>query len=481
MTSTLWLPDPTFFEHATTHGASISTALCESIAVDIKEQRLLPGDMLPTQRLLARRMAISLGTVHRAYQEATHRGLIRGEVGRGCFILETRTQSSLSRLALTRTNTTEATNGERRSCTSVDLSRNLSLPLSLPTLLHRELRDAISAVTVADYLRRDAAGGSDAAKAAGSMWIGSSRHDETLVVGGAQLALNVIFSALTVPGDCILADALSFPGLRLAAQLHRLRVVPLTGTSNRPEPEVLRAAIVRHKPKLWFTIPTLHNPTASIMPDDLRRSLAGVANKAGLVVVEDDVYGFLARETISLAVQCEQGIRLVSMAKSTLAGLRIAYLNSSPTIAQKLVSAIEALCWMAPPASAALASTLIANGIAMSLAEWKQRELTIRLATARNVLGRRLLCEADASLHGWLMLPTRWNPSSFTEACAHRGVLVSPADEFLSTPKATSPNAVRISFGTTATVEELEGALVLVAELLAARPVSQRDGRPVHK
>jgi DNA-binding GntR family transcriptional regulator len=100
VTTTLWLPDAERLGVAVSEGKSLANAICEALALDIAMQRLLPGDTLPKQRLLARRLSLSLGTVHRAYQLATTRGLIRGEVGRGCFVLEHRNDQSLSRLSL---------------------------------------------------------------------------------------------------------------------------------------------------------------------------------------------------------------------------------------------------------------------------------------------------------------------------------------------------------------------------------------------
>jgi hypothetical protein len=56
------------------------------------------------------------------------------------------------------------------------------------------------------------------------------------------------------------------------------------------------------------------------------------------------VYGFLSAEPLpSLAAQCEFGIHLVSIAKSTHAGLRIAYVNTNPEIAARLRYSIETL------------------------------------------------------------------------------------------------------------------------------------------
>src|SRR5580765_1065602 len=61
--------------------------LTDAIRRDIEAGRLQPGDRLPPQRDLADTLAMTLGTVTRAYQAAAKRGLVAGEVGRGTYVL----------------------------------------------------------------------------------------------------------------------------------------------------------------------------------------------------------------------------------------------------------------------------------------------------------------------------------------------------------------------------------------------------------
>ena len=61
-------------------------AIAEALADDAGGGRLRPGTRLPTHRDLADRLGVTVGTVTRAYAEATRRGLVSGEVGRGTFL-----------------------------------------------------------------------------------------------------------------------------------------------------------------------------------------------------------------------------------------------------------------------------------------------------------------------------------------------------------------------------------------------------------
>src|SRR5262245_26634403 len=67
-------------------GAPKYLAIADAIARDVDAGVLEPGVQLPTHRELAKRLGVTVGTVTRAYDEASRRGLTSGEVGRGTFV-----------------------------------------------------------------------------------------------------------------------------------------------------------------------------------------------------------------------------------------------------------------------------------------------------------------------------------------------------------------------------------------------------------
>ena len=75
-----WVPD--LSDRPGPKYLSITRAMVDDIATGA----LQPGMQLPTHRELAYQLGVTVGTVSRAYAEATRRGLIDGEVGRGTFI-----------------------------------------------------------------------------------------------------------------------------------------------------------------------------------------------------------------------------------------------------------------------------------------------------------------------------------------------------------------------------------------------------------
>src|SRR5258708_23303889 len=60
--------------------------LADTIAAEIVDGTLRPGDRLPPQRSFAYERKIAVSTASRVYAELLRRGLVVGEVGRGTFI-----------------------------------------------------------------------------------------------------------------------------------------------------------------------------------------------------------------------------------------------------------------------------------------------------------------------------------------------------------------------------------------------------------
>ena len=69
------------------NGSSLYLQLAEALASAISEGGLPLGERLPSERKLATALGVSRTTVVTAYRELEARGLVRGHVGRGTFVV----------------------------------------------------------------------------------------------------------------------------------------------------------------------------------------------------------------------------------------------------------------------------------------------------------------------------------------------------------------------------------------------------------
>ncbi|MFP2906992.1 aminotransferase class I/II-fold pyridoxal phosphate-dependent enzyme, partial [Pyxidicoccus sp. 3LFB2] len=115
---------------------------------------------------------------------------------------------------------------------------------------------------------------------------------QVIVCSGGQHAMEVALTALTRPGDTVLCESLTYPGLKVLASRLHLRLQGVAMDEQGLKPDALEAAC-RGGAKVLFCLPNLQNPTGAVMPEERRRRIATVVRKHGLAVVEDDAYGLL--------------------------------------------------------------------------------------------------------------------------------------------------------------------------------------------
>src|SRR6185312_3862783 len=89
------------------------------------------------------------------------------------------------------------------------------------------------------------------------------RGDRVVICPGTQNALFNLLIALTSPGDIVLTEALTYPGIKAAAACRGARLVGVPMDEHGILPDALDAACGKHSPKAVYLIPTIHNPTTA--------------------------------------------------------------------------------------------------------------------------------------------------------------------------------------------------------------------------
>jgi DNA-binding transcriptional MocR family regulator len=438
-------------------------AIAEALADDAGAGRLRPGARLPTHRELADRLGLTVGTVTRAYAEAARRNLVSGEVGRGTFV-----RAPVLRFA----------SASRTEPGLIDLSANHP-PRGSGEGESAALGRALAALSrrrdLARLLDYPPPGGALAHRAAGAEWVKRSglpaSAEQVLVSSGNQHGMTAVFAALLSPGDLVVTEALTYPGMKNLAGLLSLRLQGVALDEQGMRPDALAAACRARPPKAVYCVPTLQNPTGSMMSEERRRQIAAVAREHGVLIVEDDVHGRIpARAPRPLsAFAPERSVYLTGTSKVLAPGLRVGFIAAPPEMVDRIAAAIRGTTWMAAPLMAEIAATWIKDGTAEAILRRKRKEATARQQVAGRVIGRFLGRTHPAAYHLWLALPRPWRGDTFADAARRRGVGVSPASAF-ATGRSAVPDAVRVCLGAARDRVELERGLHVLAELLAASP-----------
>ncbi len=291
--------------------------------------------------------------------------------------------------------------------------------------------------------------------------------DDVLVVPGCQGGLSIAFLALCRPGDTILHEALTWPGLHATAASSGVRTIGLPIDAHGLVPDTFEAACREYRPKLLYTMPTLHNPTAIVMPEERRRAIAAIARRHSVVVIEDDVYGFLLDAPPPLCTFLpEAGIYVTSLSKAVAPGLRIGWLAAPSALVPRLAAAVRTSMLMTSSVAAELAARTVASGAAAHAVEAQRTEARARQALAAERLKGLDFRSDDRAFHGWLRVPTPWRRDDFVAALRARGVVVTPGSAFAGSALAAEADThVRLCLCAVADQSRLAMALNIVAEV----------------
>lgn len=440
-------------------------AIAEALSSDVRTGRLRPGDRLPTHRDLAYRLGVTVGTVTRAYAEAARRGLVGGEVGRGTYVRDARPASFSALDDLRDGGTDEA---------PIDLGVNKAATAEAGPLLGAALRRLADSPDLGALLDYQPHRGRLRHRAAGAAWLARAGlavdPERVIVTAGGQHAMSVAFAALARPGDLVLAEQCTYPGMKAVAGLLQLRLQGVAIDRDGLVPEAFEAACRAGPARALYCTPNLQNPTGSVMPIERRQAIAAIAEAHGVAIVEDDVYGFLDAglppplASFAPAV----GHYVTSLSKSLAPGLRIGFLAAPAGRQDSFINPLRATAWMAVPLMAEIAARWIEDGTADRLASQRRTEAAARQAMAATIFRGGGWQAHPAGFHGWLLLPEPWTAESYVEAARRRGVIVTAAAAFaLGRP---AIEAVRICLSATPDIRRLEQALTILAELLRHHP-----------
>lgn len=428
-------------------------ALVEAIAEAVAVGDLKPGDRLPTHRDLAWRLGVNTSTITQAYREAARRHLISGEVGRGTYVLADSAEAALFALK---------TPEQGAASTVIDLSTNVPAIPPEDTALADTLKDlladgegaALSGYHAPELLTR--------ASAAGARWLAGrglpARASDVIPCAGAQQGLLAVLLALAGPGETVLVEAMTFPGMKALARQLRLKLHPLPMDAEGITPEGLEAACRQTSARVAVLVPVLQNPTTATMGDARRAALAEVVRRHGVTVVEDDVYGGLTDTPPLAALLPEHGIVVTGLAKVAAPGLRFGCIAGPARLLAPVRAEIHATSWPASPLTLAVACRWIEDGTAERRQAWQRAEIAERRRLAERILGRRLV----ASPHQWVTVPG--DAAAFSDRAKAAGVEVVPSGTFAVGRE--RPAAVRISLTAARTRRDLALGLERLAEVL---------------
>lgn len=450
-----WLPNLSKMD------GPVYLAVAEAIAHDIAIGILNVGDRLPPQRHLASQLGVDFTTVARGYVEAARRGLIESTVGRGSFV---------------KGNAALHGQHDPRRGLMADFSMNMPPEPNDPELIAR-MQDGLASVSgdLFSLLRYQGFGGSPVDKEAASAWLSRRglvpAQERIFVSPGAHPALLGILSILAKPGDTILSEAITYPGIRsIAAQLGiNLRGLAMDGDGILPD--ALAEACRTLSPRALYLNPTLQNPLTLTISDKRRTEICAVARRFNVSIIEDDAYGFIPTHGPAPLAAIAPDIcwHIGGLSKCIGAGLRIAYVVVPDSkSAWSFNSAMRSVSVMASPLMAALATRWIEDGTADSILRFIRSEAAARQRLAAQYFEPGTFLSDPLSFNIWLPLTRGWTRSAFIGHVRSYGLGVVASDAF--TVEGPPAEAVRVGLGGPISRAKLAEGLEFMGHALESSP-----------
>jgi DNA-binding transcriptional MocR family regulator len=321
------------------NGRALNESLAGAIAAAVQRGELEPGVILPAERMLARSLNVSRGTVVAAYRRLRDQGLAHTRHGSGTTI-DGEVQMSRTRVGMV-VNLLQRHEGDVLQFRSADWTDEHML---VAELFASAATTLASLSTTPGYYPTGLPALRDAIAARFEQTGLPTTPDQILVTTGAQQAVKLLVELLVTPGAPVVVEQLSYPGaldaLRFAgAALHG---APMTATG--VDVPALERAVARHRPVMTYVVPAVHNPTGLLLPRLARRRIAEMMSAADTILVEDlslietQLDGDIIPPIASYADE-EAAQRIVSvgsLSKLAWSGLRIGWIRAPSRLIGRL-------------------------------------------------------------------------------------------------------------------------------------------------
>ena len=251
-----------------------------------------------------------------------------------------------------------------------------------------------------------------------------STFEQRVITSGSQQGLDLVATVLIDPGDTVLVELPTYTG---AISAFRNALADLVGVPQQRDGIDMHALehTVTHlrrqgrRVRLLYLVPNFQNPTGLLIGLDKRRALLEWAERADVLIVEDDPYGDLffpdsatVEETRPLKADDHTGrvIYLSSFSKTLAPGFRTAWVVAPDVIAAKFDVAKQATDLCTGALDQRIVHQAIVRGVLAGLAphlreHYQAKRTTMQQAIAQD-MGDLVDCApARGGFFLWATLP----------------------------------------------------------------------------
>jgi 2-aminoadipate transaminase len=283
--------------------------------------------------------------------------------------------------------------------------------------------------------------------------------DDVLITSGSGQAIDLVNSLLLERGDTVILEEFTYGGA--LTKLKRLGVdiigAPLDDDGLKIDglarilDDLGRKGI---RPKYVYTIPTVQNPTGSILPRQRREELLVLTRKHGVPVFEDECYADLTWDGAGppslFAMDPQQVIHIGSFSKTLAPSLRLGYAVAVPEVMGRLVACKRET----DSGTGALDQMVVAEYFSQNfgehvggLTQTLHEKLDAMVEAVEREFGTTIekMWKPKGGIFLWLKLPDRIDVTKLVAPAAKAGVVFNPGPEWSCNPGETKSH-LRLCF-----------------------------------
>jgi len=299
--------------------------------------------------------------------------------------------------------------------------------------------------------------------------------DDILITSGSLQALDLVNGALLERGDTVIIEEDCYQGS--INRLLRLGVTPVGIPLDRDgmRIDVLATALADLqrkgvRPKFIYTIPTVQNPTATILPVERRREMLRLSAEYGVPIFEDECYCDLVwsgERPPALYAMSERGdvIHIGSFSKSIAPALRVGYIVAPWEPMSRM------LALKTDAGSGALEQMVLAEYCSANFSRHVpvlRRGLRAKVETLMESLKEHFGAAAEfddpkGGIFLWVKLPDNIDTMKLYAPALAAGVAINPGPEW-SVNKEHSRSRMRLCFASPSH-EEIHQGIAALAEV----------------
>ncbi|HZC57639.1 MAG TPA: PLP-dependent aminotransferase family protein [Xanthobacteraceae bacterium] len=281
--------------------------------------------------------------------------------------------------------------------------------------------------------------------------------DEILITSGSLQALDLVNGILLTRGDTVIIEQASYQGA--LTRLTRLGVnavgIPLDSGGMRMDALAAALEDLKHqniRPKYIYTIPTVQNPTGTILSEARRHELLQLGEKYGVPIFEDDCYADLiwsGERPPALHAMSQDGgvIHIGSFSKSIAPALRVGYIVADWALLARM------LAIKTDAGSGAVEQMVLGEFCPKHFEEHVPkltRGLRAKLETLMDALNEQFGTTAEfedpkGGIFLWVKLPDQVDTLKLYQPALAAGVAINPGPEW-ATDKSYGRSRTRLCF-----------------------------------